>query len=59
MLLDFYAHTSAHPCSSDSILGIRRIIATPLYFNAENWRLDMPEISIYPALIYLSPWISG
>jgi hypothetical protein len=28
--------------------GIRRITATPLYFKAENWRLDMPGISVYP-----------
>jgi len=39
--------------------GIRRITATRLYFKAENWRLDMSEISVYPALIYLTPWISG
>jgi len=39
--------------------SIRRITATPLYFKAENWRLDMPEISVYLALIYLTHWISG
>jgi hypothetical protein len=39
--------------------SIRRITATPLYLKAENWRLDMPGISVYPALIYLTPWISG
>jgi hypothetical protein len=33
--------------------------ATPLYFNAEIWRLDMPEISVYPVTIYSTPWISG
>jgi hypothetical protein len=37
----------------------RRITATPLYFKAENWRLDMPGISVYPASIYSTPWISG
>jgi hypothetical protein len=36
-----------------------RVTATLLYFKAENWRLNMPEISVYPALIYLTPWISG
>jgi hypothetical protein len=39
--------------------GIRRITTTPLYFKAENWRLDMPGISVYPASIYSTPWISG
>jgi hypothetical protein len=28
--------------------GIRRITATPLYFKAENWRLDMPNLLRHP-----------
>jgi len=42
-----------------SVLGIRRITATPLYFKAENWRLDMTEISIYPTYMIQHPRISG
>jgi hypothetical protein len=46
-------------CFLESNGGIRRITATPLYFKAENWRLDTPEISVYPALINLTSWIFG
>jgi len=39
------------PGETDEQGGIRRITATPLYLKAENWGLDMPGISVYPALI--------
>jgi hypothetical protein len=42
----------------EMLWGIRRITATPLYTKAENWRLGMPEISVYPASIF-NPWIPG
>jgi len=29
------------------------------YIKAENWRLDMPEISVFPASIYSTSRISG
>jgi hypothetical protein len=32
-------------------ISIGRITATPLYINAEKWRLDIPETSVYPATI--------
>ena len=52
--------TAADPLGNHAMhAGIRRITATPLYYKAENWRLDMPEISLYPASIYSTPWISG
>jgi hypothetical protein len=40
-------------------LDPRRITTTPLYIKVENWRLDMPEIFVYRASIYSTPWISG
>jgi hypothetical protein len=36
-------------------LNIWRITATPLYIKVENWRLDTPEKSLYPASIYPIP----
>jgi hypothetical protein len=43
---------SAEATNPGTISGIRRITATPLDLMTENWRLDMPGISVYPALIY-------
>jgi len=39
--------------------GVRRITATLLYFKAENWSLDRPEISVYLASIFSTSRISG
>jgi hypothetical protein len=44
---------------SSRIPSISKITIAPLYLNAENWWLNMPEISVDPAPIYSTPWISG
>jgi hypothetical protein len=43
-----------HPMES-ALLSSR----IPMYLNAENWWLNMPEISVDPAPIYSTSWISG
>jgi len=44
------------PCGQERLIcspgGIGRITVTPLCLKTENWRLNMPEISVYSASIY-------